>query len=345
MYIPRKAACRAAPALAFACAILASATARAGEFSFGGKMFADVSVLQQRDRAAHTDSRAADADLKRLYLDADYAFDAAWSAHLTTDINWLRGKEHADLWVKHLYLQRKFAAGTVLRVGVDDMPMLALTSKWYGYRYIDPIGTSLQKIDSAADWGVHLKAPLAANVELAVSVVSGGGYKRPTHGRRADVEALLAWHPGKHTVLALGGYDGQLAADDRGPAQPVQHTARRLDVLAGYAGDTWRLGVRYAYASNWANLYQLQSERVRNWSAWGSVQIAPRWSVFARYDHSLPSRLLDPSRKAHYADAGLEWQPRRGLRLALAYKHNALERAGSLVRSSDEAGIWTEWTF
>lgn len=338
-----KAARRAA--LALSCTFGATATAQAGEFSFGGKMFADVSVLSQHDRAAHTDSRATDADLKRLYLDADYAFDPAWSVHLTTDVNWLRGQQHADLWLKHLYLQRKFAGGTVLRVGVDDMPMMALVSKSYGYRYIDPIGTSLQKIDSAADWGVHLKAPLTAKLDLAVSVVSGGGYKRPTHGHRADVEAVLAWHTSKHTVLALGGYDGQLAGDNRDPARPLQHTARRLDLLAAYADDSWRLGVRYAYASNWKSLYQVQSDRVRHWSAWGSVQLAPRWSVFARYDHSLPNRLLDPSRKAHYADAGVEWQPRKRLRLALAFKHNALERAGNLVRSSNEVGIWSEWAF
>lgn len=332
--------------LRLACGLaLASAlpAASAGDFTFGGKLFADFSQLRQHDRATHADGRATDADLKRLYLDADYAFDPAWSAHLTTDINWLRGERDPDVWVKHAYLQRTFSKAAVLRVGADDMPVMALTSQWYGYRYIDPIATSLQKIDSAADWGLHLKGALAPRLDYAVSVVSGGGYKRPTHGRRADVEALLAWHASAHTVLALGGYDGQLAADDE-PTAPY-HTARRVDLLAAYADDVWRVGARYSYASNWASLYSVNSERTRSWSAWGSVRVAEQWSVFARYDHGQPASLRDPTRHTSYADAGVQWQPVKRLRLALVMKHNALRREGRELRSSDEAGVWSEFTF
>ena len=248
--------------------------------------------------------------------------------------------------MKHLYVQRKFSDATVVRVGVDDMPWLALNSKWYGYRYIDPIGTSLQKIDSAADWGLHVKSRLAPTVDVSVAVVSGGGYKRPTHGSRADVEALVAWHASKHTVLALGGYDGQLAADDDDPARPVYHTARRVDLMAAYAGNIWRFGARYAYASNWNSLTSADSDRVRNWSSWAAVQLAPQWSLFARYDHTSPKLLSDPSRKARYADAGVQWQPQKRLRLALVVKHNALERdGGDLLHTSNEAGIWSQLVF
>lgn len=322
---------------------LAGTTVSAGEFTFGGKLFADASQLQQRDRVARTDSSAVDVDLKRLYLDADYAFDPAWSAHLTADVNWLRGERDPDVWARHAYVQRKFGSAAVLRVGVDDMPMMSLTSQWWGYRYLDPIATSMQKIDSSADWGVHTKGQLASGLAYAVSVVSGGGYKRPTHGRRADVEALLAWHPSKHTVLALGGYDGQLAANDE--ARPLYHSARRIDLLAAYADETWRFGMRYAYASNWANLYSVNSERARSWSMWGSVQLAAQWSVFARYDRTQSRRLLDPTRRDTYANAGVQWQPVKRLRLALVLKRNALHRHGNELRRGNEAGLWSEYAF
>jgi hypothetical protein len=330
-------------ALGFACALVAPA-AMAGDFTFGGKLFADLSQLRQRDRVADTRSSATDADLKRLYLDAGYAFDPAWSVHLTTDVNWLRGERDPDVWVKHAYLQRKFDDAATVRVGVNDMPVMALTSQWYGYRYIDPIATSMQKIDSAADWGVHVKGALSPRLDYAVSVVSGGGYKRPTHGRRADVEALLAWHAGAHAVLALGGYDGQLAAS--GDARrPLYHSARRIDLLAAHAGEVGRFGARYSYASNWARLYSQDSERTRSWSAWGSVRVAAQWSLFARYDRTQPSRLLDPSRWITYADGGIQWQPARRLRLALVLKHNAQRRYGEVTRSGNEAGVWSEFGF
>ncbi len=337
---------RAASTLALVCTLaLACTHAHAGEFTFGGKIFADVSQLQQNDYRTRTSSSAVDADLKRFYLEADYAFDAAWSVHLTTDVSWLRGQSDADLWVKHFYVQRKLPGSTVIRIGADDTPWLALNSKWYGYRYIDPIGTSLQKIDNGADYGVHVKSKLAPTVDVAVSVVTGGGYKRPTHGHRADVEALVAWQPTKQTVLALGGYDGQLAGDDDNPAKPLYHTARRIDLMAAYAGETWRFGARYAYASNWANLYTVRSERARNWSSWLSVQLAPQWSAFARFDRTSPSRLIDPARRVRYANAGVQWQPAKKLRLALVGKHITTQRNGNLLRSSNELGVWSEWAF
>lgn len=341
MTFARRSMLTAAMACVFGCV---GTSAHAGEFSFGGKMFADASHAEQSDHVAQTSSSDTDADLKRLYLDANYAFDSNWSAHFTADVNWLRGHRGADIWLRHLYLQRRFAGATIVRVGVADMPVMSLTSKWYGYRYVDPVGASLAKIDSSADWGVHATTRLAAGVDMAVSVVTGGGYKRPDTGRRADVEALLSWQPGKHTVLALGGYDGQLAADDSA-AHHLYHTARRIDLMAAYADETWRFGMRYSYASNWANLYSVRSDRVRNLSTWASVRVAPQWSLFARYDHTESSILIDPSRKTRYANVGVEWQPAKRLRLALVFKHTAQERADDTIRSGNETGIWSEWSF
>lgn len=333
---------RSALCLALGLALLAP-VAHAGEFTFGGKAFADVSQLDQRDRVAGTRSSDADADLKRLYLDADYAIDPRWSVHATADVNWLRGERDPDLWLKRAYVQRRYGQSGVVRVGADDLPWTALVSQWYGYRYIDALATSLQKIDSAADWGVHVRGALAPKFDYALSVVTGGGYKRPSVGDRADVEAQFSYHPSAHTVLALGGYDGQRAED--GDLTALYHTARRIDMLAAYADDTWRLGVRYAYASNWAALHRPGSDRGRSWSAWGSVRVAAHWSLFARYDRLQPSRLQALDQRSRYADAGIEWQPVKRVRLALVAKHNALRRQGREVRSSDEAGLWSELTF
>lgn len=331
--------------LAAACLLAATAgQAWAGDFSFGGKVFADFSSQQQNDHVAQTSNRDWNGDLKRLYLDADYAFDSNWSMHLTTDVNWLRDQSVTDVWVRHLYVQRKFAGGTTLRIGVNDMPMMSLTSKWYGYRYVDPIGSSMAKIDSSADWGVHLNAQAGANVDVAVAVVSGGGYKQPRTGDRADVEAVVAWHPDPRAVIAVGGYDGQLAAEGTA-ARPLYHTARRADFMAAWTDDTWRFGARYAYGSNWANLYTVDSERTRNVSVWASRQLTSKWSVFTRFDTTWPRLLHDSSRKNRYANAGVEYRPRKGIRLALVGKHTTQHRQDNLLRSGNEIGIWSEWLF
>lgn len=322
---------------------LAAPAAHAGEFTFGGKIYADASQLDQHDHVTGARSSDTNADLKRLYLDADYAFDPTWSVHVTTDVNWLRGERDPDLWLKHAYVQRKFGQAGQLRLGVDDMPWITLGSQWYGYRYIDSLSTSMQKIDDAADWGVHLKGQFAPKLDYALAVVTGAGYKRPSHGRRADVEGFLAYHPSAHTVLALGGYDGQKGED--ADLEPLYHTARRVDLMAAYADDTWRFGVRYAYASNWSVMHDVASERGRSWSTWASLRVAKDWSVFARYDRMQPQRLQAPEQRTWYANAGVEWQPAKRVRLALVDKRNVLERHGREVRSSDEMGVWTEISF
>lgn len=343
MRSPRSTARHAA--VTMACVLgLATANANAGDFNFGGKVFADTSRIEQNDQLAHADNSDTDVDLKRLYLNADYVFDANWTAHLTTDVNWLRGHREPDVWLRQLYLQRKLGSGTEVRIGVDDMPMMTLTSNWWGYRYLDSLGASMAKLDTIADWGVHVQSKLAQGVDLAVSVVSGSGYKEPAIGRRADVEAVLSWQPTKHTVLAVGGYDGQLGADDA-TARPLRHTARRLDLMAAYADDTWRFGVRYTYGSNWADLYGLRGDSARDVSAWASLRVASHWSVFARHDRTDSSVLVDPTRRSRYTNAGVEWRPCKRLRLALVFKHTAQDRTGNLIRSGNEAGVWSEWTF
>jgi hypothetical protein len=324
---------------------LSAGAAHAGDFSFGGKVFADVSSLQQNNDKTGASHRAWDGDLKRLYLDANYAFDPVWSVHLTTDVNWLRGQARStDVWVKHFYLQRRLAPGTTLRIGASDMPMLALTSQWYGYRYVDSIGTTLAKIDTAADWGVHFAGKPSPAFDVAVSVVTGGGYKQPHTGGRADVEALVAWHPAQRAVIALGGYDGQLG-DENDASRTLRHTARRLDLLAAWADKLWRFGMRFSYGSNWANLYAVPSDRARNISTWASRQLTAQWSVFARCDYTWPNRLQDPSRRSRYADAGVEWRPQKGLRLALVGKHTAVLRQGAPLATTNELGVWSELSF
>src|SRR5690242_10329410 len=96
---PMQCSAHAARRLALGLALLAP-MAHAGEFTFGGKAFADDSELDQHDRATGKRGSDVDADLKRLYLDAGYAIDPSWSVHATADVNWLRGERDPDLWLK-----------------------------------------------------------------------------------------------------------------------------------------------------------------------------------------------------------------------------------------------------
>ena len=89
-----------------------------GATTVGGKLFLDVSHLNQYRNGQRTATSRDGADLKRFYIDVDHRFSQVWSAHLTTDINWMRNNSPTDLWVKHAYLQGAFSKALVLRFGV-----------------------------------------------------------------------------------------------------------------------------------------------------------------------------------------------------------------------------------
>ena len=61
--------------------------------------------------------------------------------------------------------------------------------------------------------------------------------------RAADVAAI------DNITLAVGGYSGKLGKEPYGT--PVFHTATRLDALAAYTADNFRVGAEYYEAKNW----------------------------------------------------------------------------------------------
>jgi hypothetical protein len=176
-----------------------------------------------------------------------------------------------------------------------------------------------------------------------VSVVTGSSYKRPRTGNRPDVEARFGWQPSEHTVVAVGGYDGQLGLDD--DPRALTHTARRWDALAAYAGPRFRLGAQWFETRDWTQLRSPLSDSGHGWSAWASAKLSDRWTLFARHDASSTSAQLDPSRHDRYSNAGIEWRLTPKLQVAAVWKHQQLRDRSGERASANEAGLWAQFTF
>lgn len=341
--------CDARQCVAAAAGLLAlSASAQATDPPIGGTqvgatLFLDASRIDRSTDGAPA-RREDGADLKRFYLDLRHRFGDVWSMRVTTDVNWLRDEDPSDVWVKHAYLEGRFSRAFALRLGSAPLPWAGFANHWYGYRYVDKELVTRNRFGGSADWGAHALGTVAAgHLQYAVSAVTGAGYKKPRTGDGVDVEARLAWQPGAHTVLGLGGYRGRLA-EDTGP-QPARHVARRWDLLAAYADARWRLGVQYFRAEDWKQVSVPRGDAAHGWSAWASVQLAPAWSLFVRHDRVRPDAWLDPLRHERYSNLGVEWHPRRWLRLAAVCKRERLRADGRELQSVDEAGLWAQLAF
>lgn len=344
-----KLAARLAVALAAAC--LAVAADAADDLPVGGThvgttLFLDATHVDQSTHGQH-DSAASGSgiDLKRLYFILDHRFSEVWSAHLLTDVNWLRHGDPTRLWVKNAYLEGAFTSAFTLRMGAAPTPWVPLANHWYGYRYVEKDLVMRAKFGTPADWGIHALGSLGANheIEYAVSVVTGAGFKEPRLGNGADVEARVAWHPVKQMIVALGGYEGTLAQDVDGLAK--LHTARRVDAMVAWAGENWRLGGEYYHARDWNNVTSPAGDTSHGWSVWCSVQLGPRVALFARHDHTAPSADLDPARHDRYSNLGVEWRARKWLKLAAVYKRERLLLSGTDLKTINEVGVWSQVSF
>jgi hypothetical protein len=314
---------------------------------FSGKMFFDLTNIDQTSRGTTTDASGNGFDVKRFYLGVNHTFDDTWSANLTTDFQYVSSLDSAaDVYVKKAYLQGKFSDAFVGRIGSADMPWIPYVENSYGFRYVENTLVDRLKFGASADWGLHAGGDLAGKrANYAVSLVNGGGYKNTSRSSKMDVEARLGFVPVDGMVVAIGGYSGTLAKDTQ--SVDAQHTAQRGDVLVAYAKDRVRVGGEYFRASNWTTVLSPLLDSADGYSLWGSYAFGSSGiSAFARYDRANLSSDLDPSLTDRYYNFGVEFPVRKGVKLAAVYKQDKRQNESNTVDlDTKEIGVWGEVAF
>jgi hypothetical protein len=321
--------------------------------TLSGKMYFDFTGIDQKNSdSGKTSASGVGLDVKRFYLGIDHKFNDIWSANLTTDFNYVSSDGETNLFVKKAYVQGKFDQAAVFRVGSSDMPWIPFAEKYYGFRYIENTLTDRLKYGNSADWGLHLGGDIGANKSFnyAVSVVNGNGYKNPGRSKGVDVEARVGFVPFDNMIVAVGGYSGHRGQETENINAP--NTAQRGDFMVAYASDAFRLGAEYFTAKNWNNVLTTATDKADGYSLWGSVAVADRVSLFARYDNAKLSKTLDNANKDVYYNAGVEYQVTKGFKLAGVWKHEKADKSvGTPVPphvqnvKTNELGVFGEVAF
>jgi len=311
--------------------------------SVGGKVFLDISQLDQKKNGVRTANQGVGFDVKRGYLIVNHAFNDTWSANLTTDFNYVALDGETQLFVKNLYLQGKFSDAFVFRAGAAPMPWIPYAEGFYGYRYVDKLIVDRLSFGTTADWGLNANGKLAdGRVDYSVSAVNGGGFRNPTRTKRMDVEGRVGFSPIANTVIAIGGYSGTLGKETE--TTKALHTADRGDAMIAYAKGNNRLGAEYFTARNWTTVLSPLEDKATGYSFWGSYGFTDKFSVFGRYDRAHPSKDLDKALTDRFWNAGVQWDVRKGLKVAAVYKNEDL-RDNANDTKTEEFGIFGEVTF
>jgi hypothetical protein len=328
--------------------------------TISGKVFANVSSIDQKSDGADAAQSGTQAELKRFYIGIDHKFDDTFSANLTTDFRYGSNGTTKDtlIYVKKAYLQARFAPEFFVRVGAADLPWVPFTEGVYGYRFVENILVDRTKFGTSSDWGVHIGGTFGNNlVSYAFSAINGAGYKTLSRSSDTiDLEGRISVTPIKNVVLAVGGYSGKLGKSAANlPDTATPHRATRWNALAAYTGPRLRVGAEYFQARNWNNVTTVASDKSDGWSAFGSFAFTPKISAFGRYDWVHPAKLTNAALKDHYFNFGLDYKPIKPLDVALVYKRDKVENGllatangtigGTDQGTYDEIGIFTQAQF
>jgi len=296
----------------------------------GGKIFADLTYLDEKENDTKIAPSGTGVDVTRFYLAVNEKFDDMWSANITTDASYSSGGGAVDVFIKKAYVQYSLPDSKALfaRLGSADLPWVPFVEDLYGYRYVEHVITDRLHFGTSADWGLHAGGQ-ADGASYAVSVVNGSGYKNPTRSKSMDVEARVAYGIDGLT-FAVGGYSGKLGHDNYAAAATdiapgTYHMASRFDALVAYVNDGARFGAEYFSANDWNNVTTPASDQADGYSVWGSYDFNPQFGAFARWDQAKTSKDLAPDLKDEYFNVGLATHPTKGVDVALVYKHEKMD--------------------
>ena len=320
-----------------------------------GRMYFDITNIDNKNSGVGSTSNGTSFDIKRFYLGVDHKFNDTFSANLTTDFTYdspsattnavdgmgnpatvtVKGSNTTQIYIKKAYLQATLDDAFIVRVGSADLPWVPYAEDQYGYRYVENTIADRTKFGTSADWGVHVLGKFADGlIAYQFSAITGKGYKAPIRTNSPDFEGRVSLNY-QGFQLGVGGYSGKLGVQN---GTATMHTAERLDALAAYTGNGFRVGVEYFSASNWTQVTSGTASHATGYSPFASYQFTPEWAVFGRYDYVKP--YSDVARKDFHNDYynfGIEYTPVKIVNLSLVYKHDAGNN-GSFADSNGTIG-------
>jgi hypothetical protein len=321
--------------------------------SVNGRMYFNLSNIDQKRDGSKIAPSGTGFDLKRFYVGVDHKFNDTFSGNVTTDVQYNSAEGLTQVYIKKAYLQAKMSDALIVRLGSADLPWIPFAEDVYGYRFIENTVADRTKFGTSADWGAHVLGKVGM-FNYQVSVVNGAGYKNPVRSKGMDIEGRVSTSMNGFT-FGVGGYTGKLGKDTQNGAA-THHTAQRLDAIAAYSQPKFRVGVEYFAAKNWNNVTSVGGDKSDGFSLFGNFNFAPKLSVFGRYDYVKPSKDVNNALKDNYFNIGLNWEPVKIVDLALVYKRDKVENGllstsngtigGTLPGRSgtyDEIGLWGQF--
>lgn len=250
-------------------------------------------------------------EITRAYFGYEYFFSKNISSRINLDVGDPGvGKLQMTAYIKNAFIQYK-KEGFTARLGMFGVDAYNLQEKQWGYRYLYKSFQDAYGFGSSADLGASLAYSPVKIVSFDLSVLNGEGYKKLQSDSTFKTTAGISLYPFEGFILR--------AYYDRMKHHYNQET---YAFLAAYNFKGFRTAIEYNYQRNNGMINYHDFSGI---SAYASVNLADKYSIFARYDF-LTSKTLTGDTKpwnntkdGRYFIAGFDYSPVKGLRLAPTY--------------------------
>lgn len=250
-------------------------------------------------------------ELTRVYLGYEYFFSKSFSSRVNIDVGDPKaGDFQMTAYIKNAFMQyktEKFSG----RIGMISTDQYNLVEKQWGYRYIFKTFQDEYAFGPSADLGAAIEYSPSKIISFDASVLNGEGYKKVQSDSAFKYTAGVTLRPFEGMILRA--YTDYMKKDF------AQNT---FSFFAGYTYKGLKTGLEYNIQKN---NKMLNDHDFSGISAWASLRVAEKYSVFARYDN-LKSKTItgmtsgwNNAKDGQLYLAGMDYSPVAGIRIAPVY--------------------------
>ncbi|PKP17826.1 MAG: hypothetical protein CVU05_14795 [Bacteroidetes bacterium HGW-Bacteroidetes-21] len=225
------------------------------------------------------------------------------TANRPLTVNYFKGSDYTA-FLKMAEIDFKPRKWLEISVGqLLNQQYLTYQDKFWGFRYVATTFQEFYRFGSPADFGTRVTLKLKDKLNFSLGAVNGEGpFRKQDNDATLQYFTNIGYMPVKGFIVKV--FADYLPIDGR-PARSA------ISFFTGYRCTDWRIGVEYNHVEN--NLYTI-GNTLQGTSVYGAYKIADKWNILARHDYLIKTSTYE---KAHYIIAGCEYEPYKGIYVAL----------------------------
>lgn len=271
-------------------------------------------------------------DIKRAIIGYNYKFTPSISAQVVIDgASGKSSTNKLEVYLRNAFVKWK-QDNFDINFGLTGLPQFKTQEDYWGHRYVYKSFQDENSMGSSIDLGISGAYTFNSNITADLSFTNGSGYKKIEKSGSKKVGLGINLSPVKGWMIRVYGDVYNESEKMRGTLPDYissyefknQYT---MALFTGYTNSKFTLGAEF---NKQFNKQFINNKNYYGYSAYGSLNLNPRWNVYARYD------ILDSNKPKDYLAkwndnngqliiAGIEFKPNKYLKISPNFRNINLD--------------------